>query len=43
MRTENARIVVIGAGVNGCAYATELYKAGRDVTILAYKSHWPWP
>ena len=35
MRTDNARILVIGAGVNGCACATELYKAGIDVTILA--------
>jgi 2-dehydropantoate 2-reductase len=35
MRTDNARILVIGAGVNGCACATELYKAGIDVTVLA--------
>ncbi len=35
MRTDNARILVIGAGVNGCACATELYKAGINVTILA--------
>jgi 2-dehydropantoate 2-reductase len=35
MKTDNGRILVIGAGVNGCACATELYKAGIDVTILA--------
>ena len=35
MRTDNERILVIGAGVNGCACATELYKAGINVTILA--------
>jgi len=35
MKTDIAKILVIGAGVNGCACATELYKAGIDVTILA--------
>jgi 2-dehydropantoate 2-reductase len=35
MKTDNARILVIGAGVNGSICAVELYKAGVDVTILA--------
>ena len=32
---ENARILVIGAGVNGSAVATRLYNAGLDVKVLA--------
>ncbi len=35
MRTDNARILVIGAGVNGSACASVLYKGGINVTILA--------
>jgi 2-dehydropantoate 2-reductase len=35
MKTDNARILVIGAGVNGSICATALFKAGCDVTILA--------
>lgn len=35
MKTENARILVIGAGVNGSLCAVGLYNAGFDVTILA--------
>lgn len=36
MKTENARLLVIGAGVNGSAYATRLYNATLDVRILAH-------
>ena len=32
---ENARILVIGAGVNGSIIATNLFSAGIDITILA--------
>ncbi len=35
MKTDNARILVIGAGVNGSAIATGLYNAGLDVKVLA--------
>jgi len=35
MKTDNARILVIGAGVNGSICASELHKAGVDVTVLA--------
>ncbi len=35
MATDNARILVIGAGVNGSICAVGLYTAGFDVTILA--------
>jgi 2-dehydropantoate 2-reductase len=35
MSTENTRILVIGAGVNGSICAVGLHKAGSDVTILA--------
>lgn len=33
--TENARLLVIGAGVNGSAVATRLNNAGLDVKVLA--------
>lgn len=35
MVTDNARLLVIGAGVNGSICAVSLYAAGFDVTILA--------
>lgn len=35
MDKENARILVIGAGVNGSLCATRLHDAGVDVTVLA--------
>jgi 2-dehydropantoate 2-reductase len=35
MKRENARILVIGAGVNGSLCATRLHTAGFDVTVLA--------
>ena len=35
MKTDNARILVIGAGVNGSAIAMGLYNAGLDVKVLA--------
>jgi ketopantoate reductase len=35
MKTDNTRILVIGAGVNGSAVATHLYNAGLDVKVLA--------
>jgi len=35
MVTDNARILVIGAGVNGSICAVALYTAGFDVTVLA--------
>jgi 2-dehydropantoate 2-reductase len=35
MKRENARILVIGAGVNGSVCATRLHHAGFDVTVLA--------
>jgi 2-dehydropantoate 2-reductase len=35
MKDDNARILVIGAGVNGSACATILHKSGIDVTIMA--------
>jgi len=35
MVTDNARILVIGAGVNGSICAVALYRAGFDVTVLA--------
>jgi len=35
MNTNNARILVIGAGVNGSICAVGLYNAGVDVTVLA--------
>jgi 2-dehydropantoate 2-reductase len=35
MGWEKPRILVIGAGVNGSAVATHLYRAGVDVTVLA--------
>ena len=35
MNTDTARIIVIGAGVNGSLCAVGLYNAGIDVTVLA--------
>jgi 2-dehydropantoate 2-reductase len=35
MKESNARILVIGAGVNGSACATILHRSGIDVTIMA--------
>jgi 2-dehydropantoate 2-reductase len=35
MKTDNARILVVGAGVNGSICAVGLYRAGFDVTLLA--------
>jgi 2-dehydropantoate 2-reductase len=35
MKIDNARVLVIGAGVNGSICAVGLYNAGVDVTILA--------
>jgi len=35
MKMKNARILVIGAGVNGSVCASGLYTAGIDVTVLA--------
>ena len=35
MNTDYARILVIGAGVNGSVCAASLYKAGINVTVLA--------
>lgn len=35
MNKDSARILVIGAGVNGSLCAVALYKAGMDVTVLA--------
>jgi 2-dehydropantoate 2-reductase len=35
MDTENPRLLIIGAGVNGSICATAFYRAGIDVTILA--------
>ena len=35
MKKENARILVIGAGVNGSICAVGLRKVGIDVTVLA--------
>ncbi len=35
MKREHARILVIGAGVNGSVCATRLHHAGFDVTVLA--------
>ena len=35
MKMKNARILVIGAGVNGSVCASGLYTAGIDATILA--------
>jgi len=35
MKRENARILVIGVGVNGSLCATRLHHAGVDVTVLA--------
>lgn len=35
METDKARILVVGAGVNGSICAAALYKAGVDVTVLA--------
>lgn len=32
---EKAKLLVIGAGVNGSAVATRLYQAGLDVKVLA--------
>jgi 2-dehydropantoate 2-reductase len=34
MNTNNVRILVIGAGVNGSVCAASLYKAGINVTVL---------
>ena len=34
MKTDNAKILVIGAGVNGSAIATCLFNAGLDVKVL---------
>jgi ketopantoate reductase len=35
MKKDNARMLVIGAGVNGSICASRLYDAGFDVTVLA--------
>ena len=35
MGRENPRVLVIGAGVNGCAVATYLFRGGVDLTVLA--------
>jgi 2-dehydropantoate 2-reductase len=35
MNTDSARILVVGAGVNGSICAAELHNAGVDVTVLA--------
>jgi len=35
MNMDNARILVIGAGVNGSVCAVGLYNAGISVTVLA--------
>ena len=35
MNADNARILVIGAGVNGSACASVLHNGGIDVTVLA--------
>jgi 2-dehydropantoate 2-reductase len=35
MKTDNTRMLVIGAGVNGSAIATHLYNAGLDMKVLA--------
>jgi 2-dehydropantoate 2-reductase len=35
MKTDTARILVIGAGVNGSAIATRLFNGGLDVKVLA--------
>ena len=35
MKTDNPRMLVIGAGVNGSAVATRLCNAGLDVRVLA--------
>jgi 2-dehydropantoate 2-reductase len=40
METVNARILVIGAGVNGSICAVGLHKAGVDVTVLARGKHY---
>ena len=35
MASDNARILVIGAGVNGSVIAARLFERGVDVTVLA--------
>ena len=40
MKIENAKILVIGAGVNGSICAASLYKAGINVTILARRQRY---
>ena len=35
MKRENARILVVGAGVNGSICAVSLHRAGIDVKVLA--------
>jgi ketopantoate reductase len=35
MASDNARILVIGAGVNGSVCAERLFERGVDVTVLA--------
>lgn len=40
MNTNHAKVLVIGAGVNGSICATGLYNAGFDVTILARKKRY---
>jgi 2-dehydropantoate 2-reductase len=40
LKTDNARLLVIGAGVNGSVCAVGLYNAGFNVTILARGKHY---
>ncbi len=35
MNGEHSRILIIGAGVNGSAVASHLFRGGVDVTMLA--------
>lgn len=37
---DNARVLVIGAGVNGSACAAGLFAAGIDVTVLARRKRY---
>lgn len=40
METDKARVLVVGAGVNGSICAVALFNAGVDVTILARGKHY---